>query len=258
MANELETYAVKLCDSAKAEGISLRLFGSCAIRIKCGKFSEIFDRCNRHPKDIDCVVRRKDRSRLQSMLLAQGWQESVELTAQTDGSRLQFRAPERIVLDVSVDVLRFAQTLDVTKRFELDSPTLPAADLLLSKLQIQDLTSFDLIDMIVLLYAIPPSDDNIDVIDLSRIAEITSRSWGWYKSVTKSLLAIDQALGKPICDLSESDRKLIRSRASLVERRILGAPKSLWWKARSLIGEALPWHNKVEVSSDLSVGVKER
>lgn len=251
VVDEIETYAVELCESAEAEGISLRLFGSCAIRIKCAQQSDILDRCNRHPKDIDCVIRHADRNRLRTMLLASGWQEKVELTAQTDGSRLEFRLLEpNVVLDVSVDVLRFAQTLDVRKRIELERPTLPAADLLLTKLQIPELTRSDFIDMIALIYAVPLGDADDRGINLHRIVDVTSRSWRWYKSVTVSLLAMDRELSASLCDLSESDRGVTRSRLRLIEKRILGARKTWWWKARSLIGEVLPWHDRVETNSE--------
>lgn len=246
MADEIEKYAVSLYSLSEAEGIPLRLFGSCAIRIKCAKHADILDQCNRHPKDIDCVIRRASRNRLRAVLLARGWQENVELTAQNDGRRLQFKCSnQNIILDVSVDVLRFAQTLDVRKGFELDGPTLPAADLLLSKLQIRNLTPSDLIDMIALLHAVPI--DSADGIEVQRIVEITSRSWRWYKSVMVSFPAINRALAEPICNISKSDRDLVGSRLRLLESRIFSAPKTIWWKVRSFFGEMLPWYDSVEV-----------
>src|SRR6266568_5524191 len=134
----------------------MRLFGSCAIRIKCGQRSDILDRCKRRPKDIDCVIPRTDRNRFSELLSARGWEENVELTFQTDGYRLEFRNPDlNLTLDVSVDEIRFAQTLDVTRRITLDSPTLPTEDLLLTKLQIPELTPSDFIDIIALIDTFP-------------------------------------------------------------------------------------------------------
>jgi hypothetical protein len=250
MTLEIETYAADLCRAAEADGISLRLFGSCAISIKCAQYCEIFNRCKRRPKDIDAVVRRTDRNRLRSMLLARGWEENLELTAQTDGNQLRFRDPKsNLPLDVCVDTLRFSQTLDVRKRIELDSPTLPVADLLLSKLQIRDLTISDLSDLIALLYAVPPNDSDANSIDLCRIVDVTRHSWRWYTSVMLSLQTVDQALGNSPCDLTHADQRLVGLRLKIIENRMVEAPKTLPWKMRSIIGQSLPWYDKVEIDS---------
>src|ERR1700733_5401353 len=120
MANRIEAYATELCREAEGHNIPLRLFGSCAIRIKCRDYSDILDRCNRYPKDIDCVIPRACRKALRAMLLSSGWRENVELTAQTDGNQIQLsHSAHNLVLDVCVDALRFAQTLDVRKRIEV-------------------------------------------------------------------------------------------------------------------------------------------
>ena len=247
MANAIETYALRLCELADAERISMRLFGSCAIRIQCGKNSEIFDLCKRYPKDIDCVIPKQDRNGLRELLSGNGWRENVELTAQMDGSRLEFHHSDpNLVLDVSVDVLRFSQTLDVRNRFSLAKPTLPAADLLLSKLQIKDLTPSDIIDTVVLLCSLALGENPARELEVNRVVDITANSWRWYKAVRSSFAAIEKALDGQVCDLTEANQVLVGSRLKLIGSQIADVPKTLTWKMRSLIGEILPWYDSVE------------
>lgn len=250
MDDQIETHARALCQLAEAEQLTVRLFGSCAIRIKCGDNAEIFDRCERQPKDIDCVIPNRDVKGLRSLLKANAWREDVELTAQTDGNRLRFtHRDHKIVLDVSVDVLHFAQKLDVTERLPLDKPTLPAADLLLSKLQIRELTAADVIDVVGLLYSVPLGDDPSHELEVGRLIQITTLSWRWYKAVQSAFTVIATTLKTPLCGLDPSARALVGSRITLIEHEIARAPKGFLWKARAKFGDMLPWYDNVEVSS---------
>lgn len=248
-ADELVRYAIELCEYMASKGLTFRLFGSCAIRIKCGKELYILDNCNRPPpKDIDGIIRHEDWNRFRFLLLDRGWEENVELIAQTDGRRLQFRDPmQGIVLDVCVDVLQYAQTLNVRQSLERDWPTLPAADLLLSKLQIPELTSADLIDVMALIHALAIGNSDKREINIVRLIEITSKSWRWYKSVTVSLHFIKQAIDDTtVCQLPNTIRDRVSSQLNVIENAILSSKKTTSWKLRALIGEAVPWKNRVE------------
>lgn len=247
--DNIQEEALRLFDLAESEGITLRFFGSSAIRLKCAKYSALLDRADRQPKDIDCVVPRHHMRQLRSLLLSTGWIENAEITAQTDGYRLEFvNSSNKTKLDVCVDVLRFCQTLDVRKRIILDKPTLSATDLLLSKLQIRNLTRFDLIDILVLVYASPLGQDTANAIDIDQIVELTSKSWRWYKSIKTSLLFIQQQEYVSSFDLTDTAGSVIKSRLSLIDKRVLNAPKTLFWHLRSVVGGFMPWHDLVEVA----------
>jgi hypothetical protein len=248
-ADELVRYAIELCEYMASKGVAFRLFGSCAIRIKCGKELYILDNCNRlPPKDIDGIIHHENWNRFRFLLLDRGWEDNVELMVQTDGQRLQFRDPKLdVLLEVCVDALKYAQTLDVRQRLESDFPTLPAADLLLSKLQIPELTSADLIDVMALIHAIPIGNSDKCEINVARLIDITSKSWKWYKSVTMSLRFIKQIIDdETLCQLTDTDRDHISSQLSTIENAILSSRKTTSWRLRALIGDALPWKNRVE------------
>ncbi len=66
--------------------------------------------------------------------------------------RLIYEHPEtHIKIDVFMDELVMAHTMHFKGRLDLDFPTIGLADLLLSKLQIHQITENDSIDTIVLL-----------------------------------------------------------------------------------------------------------
>jgi hypothetical protein len=244
----LMNHAVALCQATETVGIKFRLFGSCAVRIKCGSNSRILDSALRYPKDIDAVVYRDDRNRLCRLLRERGWDEDIELTTQTDGLQLRFiYSREKTMLDVCVDSLRFAQTLPLQERLEVDCPTISAVDLLLSKLQIFNLTEADVIDTLALLNAVPPERGNSLAIDLDRIAQIVSTSWSWYHSVTLSLQRVrEAAMGSPHY-LVDNGQELALARLKTIENTIVTVKKSSRWRLRAILGESVPWFNQVEV-----------
>ena len=75
--------------------------------------------------------------------------------------------------------------LDFEKRLELDERTLTLADLLLSKLQIVRMTEKDLKDIYALVndHRLEPNPNGHEAIDVSRVADVCSNDWGWYRTV---------------------------------------------------------------------------
>ena len=183
---KLITLAKDLCELSRDAGLSLRLFGSCAIFIKCEHNIHIFQAHKRYPKDIDGVILEQDRGQLRKLLVENGWHEDIELAAQTDGKRLTFYLNNN-TLDICIDKLQFAQTLNIKNRILIDYPTLPAADLLLTKLQIQHLTRNDIIDIYVLLVSLMIVKGDETEININRITSLTSSSWRWYQAVVSSI-----------------------------------------------------------------------
>jgi hypothetical protein len=241
-------FAVKLCEALNAEGIKFRLYGSCAIKLKCGENNPILNRFARCPKDIDGVICREDINRLRLFLLARKWDENIELMTNTDGHNLLFRSQkEKVLLDVSVDTLQYAQTLNIRDSINQDSPTLPAADLLLSKLQIPHLTQSDIIDLIALLQSLSVKNNNVDGIDLIRIENIASISWRWYKSITLSLKRLSDTVRDPSLSLEDYERQVISRHTEIIQQTIVCTRKTLMWKIRAAFGELLPWKNPVEL-----------
>ena len=139
-------------------------------------------------------------------------------------------------------------------------PTLPLAELLLSKLQIVKINRKDVLDALILLAEHPlakddgaaDSDLGLGTISLDRIFRYTSNDWGWWRTVTGNLDVLDQYLA---VEATPEDLDLNNGRAVLFDAKtqiaalrtaINDAPKSTRWKLRSRVGERQAWYNDPE------------
>jgi len=237
--------ALQLATQTRTEGISLRLFGSCAVYLKCTGGSDILEINQREVKDIDAVVLRQCLPKLRQVLRKNGWHEEIELTGLSDGQRLRFLGEGGTVLDVTVDQLRFCQTLRLENRLSLDWPTIPITDLLLSKLQISDVARNDFVDMASLLNSFEVTPSSESEISLARISQQCSASWRWYHATTLACARLIKISAHDV-RLSPSQQALIEERAYKISTAIKFVSKSFTWKIRSLLGEFVPWQSPVE------------
>ena len=90
-------------------------------------------------------------------------------------------------VDVIVDRLDMCHTFEFADRLGVDRPTLPLAEMLLSKLQIAHINRKDILDLLALLsnYPLGPRDEG--TINLTRITALTSTDWGWWRTLTGNL-----------------------------------------------------------------------
>ena len=127
--------------------------------------------------------------------------------------------------------------------------TIPITDLLLTKLQIGvELETKDSQDIVAILedHELGLSEDK-EILNLDYMADLCSRDWGVYKTITGSLQNIRQFIEDDLAvqcigmEANELVRKLDAIHDSLISGK-----KSVKWKARSLIGERVKWYEKVE------------
>jgi hypothetical protein len=152
-------------------------------------------------------------------------------------------------VDVIVDRLVMCHTLELRGRLELDAPTLPAADLLLSKLQVVRLNEKDAIDIIVLLSAIPLADADRDAISTPRIVSVTSRNWGWWRTVVGNLATLREFIAEGRAGafgLGPDALATAADRLGKLQRMIVDAPKTARWRLRATVGERVRWYDEPE------------
>jgi hypothetical protein len=239
--------ALRLAEITRGKSILFRLFGSCAVFIKCDQTQAILRENNRVVKDIDAIVLRRHLHAFRELIRKNGWNEQIEVTALTDGSRLRLSSKQRdITLDVAVDRLRFNQTLELESRLSLDWPAISNTDLLLSKFQIADASTNDLVDMAALLtrFEIAAADES--QISLERICDLCRSSWRWYRAVIETCTKLgDNTLVESIV-LSSLHASTVARRADQIRQAVESVSKPLAWKARRLIGDRIPWITHVE------------
>lgn len=169
----------------------LQILGHLAIRDHVNERIELLDLLNRVPtKDIDFIGYSKERTQAECMFADLGYEvdPSVAFSQEYGLQRLIFHHREtEIMAEIFLDQLRMSHTLDFRGRLELDCPTISLVDLLLSKLQIQEISEKDIKDMIALLAEHEMGSDGRELIDVSYLLKLTGNDWGLFYTAKKIL-----------------------------------------------------------------------
>jgi hypothetical protein len=240
-ADQLTEEAVKLISDASQHAIVLRALGSVGVKLHCDSVALELASRGRQPKDIDLVTRKRDRKKIRRFFEARGYETDRDMLVSMEGRRYLFRNGERGTdIDVWVEVLDFCHRLDVSDRMGT-GPSLSIEDLLLSKLQIVELTPNDRLDISAILrtHEMGIASDDTEVIDCSYVAGILSDDWGFWRTATGNLRAL-----KP--DLPPE----AAHRLEQLEQQIGAVSKTLRGKARSRLGERAQWWQDVDIPRD--------
>jgi hypothetical protein len=156
---------------------------------------------------------------------------------------------------VLVDTLEMCHRFDFGERLQYATPTLPLAELLLSKLQVVKINRKDVLDALVLLaeHELGPDDGEVvhgegyGKINVPRIIQITSNDWGWWRTVTGNLDKLDQFIDTEMtpADLdvgAEPVRFDVKQQVAALRTAIEHAPKSTRWKLRARVGDKVTWY----------------
>ena len=242
--------ALRLIELGDRLGIELRLMGGLAFHAVCPSWTARIDRDGR---DIDLATRSHDRKAVQTLLEEEGYVPDRQYNALYGHKQLYFVDPEwNRPVDVLVDRLDMCHTLDFGDRLSISDPTLPPAELLLSKLQVVKINRKDVLDSLALLSEYPLAGDDVggEAISLARITRLTSSDWGWWRTVTGNLDKLDGFIKSELApgDLDFGRESRLDPSAQLSDLRaaIEEAPKSARWKIRARIGERVPWYQEPE------------
>lgn len=250
--------ALRIVEVADREGLLLRLMGGMAVRAHAPEWTH---RTRRVEVDLDFATRGKDRKAVFALLEREGYTPDKRHNA-LFGQHQGYFVDEahRRPVDVLVDKLEMCHRIEFADRLGASRPTLPVADLLLSKLQIVKINRKDVLDALVLLAEHPLAQDDGDLdtghgvgaISLPRILEHTSSDWGWWRTVTGNLAKLTQYLDTEFTDADmdvgpqRAVRYQPRAQVEALWAAIDTAPKSTRWKLRSKIGERQQWYVEPE------------
>lgn len=250
--------SLRIVELADARGLLVRLMGGMAIRAHAPAWPA---RTRRVEVDLDFATRSRDRGAFYELLVSEGYTADKRHNALFGGKQAYFvDVPRSRPVDVLVDSLEMCHRFEFGNRLGASSPTLPLAELLLSKLQVVKINRKDVLDALVLLAEHPLGPDDgapdsrhgLGTINVPRILSFTSNDWGWWRTVTGNLDTLDQYLA---VELTPDDLDLNNGRAILFEpggqvaelrKAINDAPKSTRWKLRSKVGERQVWYQDPE------------
>lgn len=242
----LEAEVARIVDAADAAGVAVRVLGSIGVALHCPDAAALLPSFERTYADIDLVAYRRGAKVLGGVLASLGYGDDREVYISSEGARSNFDDPTRhIHLDVFYDRLEFCHVIPMADRLDADRPTIPLAELLLSKLQIVRINQKDVVDIILLMLDHPLGTGDHDVIDADRIAALSAADWGLWRTISQNLEKVRAlAIGYP--QLRSDQRARATQAASELKARIDAEPKPLAWRMRDRVGDRRQWWTDVE------------
>jgi hypothetical protein len=242
---EFLDYAFRIVDQGQKRGATLRLLGAVAFYIHCPVYRSFQEKANRHFTDLDFAAYFKDNAPIRDLFEELGFEEDREVAVVYARQRLVFNhSKSSLHIDVFFDKLDFCHPIPWAKRLEVDSPTIPLAELLLEKMQIFALNEKDVIDSLMLLREHSLGNSDVDIINSARVAELCAQDWGLWRTVTMNLRKVSE-LSSQYAWLEEQDRQVICERIDDLLRVIDSQPKNTKWKIRNKIGDSVKWYKEV-------------
>jgi len=241
-----ENEVKRIVDAGSAAGVNLRLLGSLAFQTHCPKYGYLQEKMGRAYTDIDFAGYGKESKDVRTLMAGLGYLEEREVFVVTEGGRAIF---ENRDLDMHVDVfyekLDFCHVIPWNGRLEVDSPTIPLAELLMEKMQIVKINEKDVIDTIMLLLEHPLGEIDHETINLKRVAKLCGEDWGLWRTLTMNLEKV-KVLAQGYSALSENEKKAVTTQVEASLARIEAEPKSMAWRLRARVGDRVKWYKEVE------------
>jgi hypothetical protein len=242
-AGRLVEEAGALIEASELRRINVRLMGGVGIRLLLG--AQLPSGFERPYRDIDVITMRQDSRELEKLLAERGWEPSAAFNALNGSRRLLFTDPwSDAQVDVFVSVFEMCHKLPLADCLEQSGPSLPATDLLMTKLQIVELNEKDRNDCYALLCGCPAGRGAPTSIDPGRIADLTSRDWGLHHTFELNLRRLVDGVGHD--GPGSQHKEVITTRINVIEDAMDNAPKSRAWGIRARIGERKRWYEQPE------------
>jgi hypothetical protein len=232
--------------SSGEAGLLLRVIGSLAFQMHCLRFGYLQAAMGRAYTDIDFAAYGRQSKQIQALLTSLGYEEHREVFINSEGERAIFDKRESgLHVDVFYEKLDFCHTIYWKDRLEVDSPTIPLAELLLEKMQIVKINEKDVIDTIMLLLEHPLGEEDMETINIKRVARLCAEDWGLWRTTTMNLDKV-QRLAQGYEQLTAEQKAKINSQVRTALTRLETEPKSLAWKVRARVGDRVKWYKDVD------------
>jgi len=242
----LEAEISTIVDALDGFGAPLRVLGSLGVSLQCRSAEELLPAFDRTYADIDFAGYQRNSGTITAFLLAAGYQEDREVAITSEGRRGFYDHPlSGIHLDVFYDRLEFCHRIPLAGLLETESPTIPLAELLASKLQIVQINEKDVVDIILLLLDHELTDGDTKTINAGRLARLCATDWGLWRTLTANLEKVS-ALARTYPQLDTARRDRVGEQVAALRAHLDAAPKTLAWRARARIGDRVQWWTDVD------------
>jgi hypothetical protein len=233
--------ARRLIELGEADGLVLRALGGVAI---CLQAPDGHPRLPRRAKDIDLAAAKGASKRAARLMVQAGYAADEMFNALRGSRRLLFADPGNgRHLDVFIGEFSMCHDIPMTARLGREPLTVPREELLLSKLQIVELTANDQADIYNLLFHNEVGDEP-GGISASFIAELCAGDWGLWRTCQLNIERGLSGLGESALDPGERD--VVAGRLDRLRERIDAEPKSMKWRIRDRVGDRVRWYAEPE------------
>lgn len=240
--NELQ----RIIQASQEADLILRVIGSLAFQIHCPKYGYIQQALGRAYTDIDFAAYRRQTKEIKVLLAGLGYMENREIFIVSEGDRSIFENPQTgLHVDIFYDKLDFSHVISWQGRLEVDSPTIPLAEMLLEKMQIFKINEKDIIDTIMLLLEHKLGKDDQETINITQVAQLCATDWGLWRTTTMNMDKVN-SLAQNYPQLDPEQKTYITNQVETVLTRIEAEPKTLAWRLRSRVGDRVKWYKDVD------------
>jgi hypothetical protein len=242
--SDIREEARRLAEAAVTLGLSARLIGGLAIWLRCpsvrtGPYARSYN-------DMDFAISAAAGTKFKALLMTQGYLPDQFFNGLHGATRLYYGEPVgRWSIDVVIDELVMSHKLDLRGRLDAAAPTISLADLLLTKLQVWEITRKDLGDTLCLLadHGLSEDDSETDGISLPRVRSVLGRDWGFCHTVERNAQKVAALWSQEPLPGATRD---VAAQVSALRQAIEDAPKSRAWRLRSRVGERIRWYETPE------------
>ena len=243
---KFESEARRITEAGDKAGLMFRVLGSLAFHMHCPHFGYLQAEMGRAYTDIDFAAYSKHSKEIKALFTGMGYTEDPEVYMVTEGGRAIYEnSSTHLHIDIFYEKLDFCHEIKWTGRLEVDSPTIPLAELLLEKMQIVRINEKDVIDTIMLLLEHPLGDSDKETINIGWVARLCAADWGLWRTLTMNLDKV-QKLATGYGQLSDEHKQHVVAQVTAALGRIEAEQKPMAWRLRARVGDRVKWYKDVE------------
>jgi hypothetical protein len=237
---EMVAAARRICEQGETDGVDVRLLGGIAIWLRASEPTRHM--LGRAYADIDLVTTKKQQKGLRELLEGLGYVPDKMFNNLQGHTRLYYHSADGAYhVDVFIEKFVMSHELELGPRLRTEPVTLPAAELLLTKLQIAELNHKDASDTAMLLADHEPAPgDGAGLLNTGYVSEVCASNWGLYTTVTDNLQTTRTLLAELVEDAAMRER--VDQRVQTLLSDLEAAPKSGSWRRRAKIGRRKKWY----------------
>lgn len=252
ICDDIVAEAERMAAAIAERGVPVRLIGGLAVRLHAP--AGLPPPLLREYQDIDLVTTRKGAKSTLALLEALGYTPNDRFNAMNAGRRaLVYDVGHQRQVDVFVEEFRMCHRIPLGDRLLADEPSIPLAELLLTKLQVVQLNRKDLVDIAAILGEHAVGDGDTETVNAPRIAKLLAGDWGLWRTSRGTVETVQRHLGE--LGLEPALAATVDERLQAVWARVEAEPKSMRWKARARIGERTSWYEEPEeIAHDRAAG----